>query len=82
MTKQCKHIHAWEDKYTDFVKLASIKNAQSDEFVVRVPFYVQGVRDARILVSSDQDKKNAYEIGACMALAHKETILNKRTVYI
>lgn len=63
MSKQCKHVRAWEDKYVDYVKVAAIKNAQSDEFLLRLPFYVQGIRDANILVSSGTDKKNAYEIG-------------------
>lgn len=63
LSKQCKHARAWEDKYYDFVKVAAIKNAQSDEFALRLPVYVQGIRDANILISSDTDTKNAYEIG-------------------
>lgn len=63
LDKQCKHARAWADKYVDFIKVASIKNAQSDEFVLQLPFYVQGIRDANVLVSSAADNKNAYEIG-------------------
>lgn len=67
LSKQCKHARAWEDKYYDFVKVAAIKNAQSDEFALRLPVYVQGIRDANILISSDTDTKNAYEIGNVLA---------------
>lgn len=68
--KQCKHVRAWEDKYADFIKVASIKNAKSDEFALRLPFYVQGIRDANILVSSGADTKNNYEIGSTHYMLH------------
>lgn len=64
LTKKCKHFDAWENTYTDAIKLKSIPNVQSDGFVVRLPLYIQGVRDAHILLSqsADPDPNNGYEI--------------------
>lgn len=45
--------------------MSTIKNnIQSDDFIIRLPVYIQGERDAHILLSSDKntDNKNAYEI--------------------
>jgi len=64
LSKKCKNVHAWKDKYLDFIKVASIRGAQNDEFLVQLPYYVEGVRDANILLSADAnaDSKNSYEI--------------------
>jgi len=64
LTKKCKNVQAWKDKYVDFIKVSSIQGAQNDEFLIQLPYYVEGVRDANILLSTDAnaDSKNSYEI--------------------
>lgn len=65
LAKKCKHMHAWEDKYTTAVKLEAIKNSKPDGFLVQLPLFVKGVRDAHILLTSGNslDPKDGYEIG-------------------
>lgn len=64
LNKRCKHFDAWENTYTDAIKFKSMANAQADGYVFRLPIYVQGVRDAHILLSHsvDPDPNNGYEI--------------------
>lgn len=64
LAKKCKHLHAWEDKYTTPIKLDSIKS-KPDGFIVRLPLLVKGVRDAHILLTtgSSLSPKDGYEIG-------------------
>jgi len=64
LTKTCKHTHAWEDVYSTPVKLDSIKNSQPDGYVVRIPVFVKGVRDAHILLQSGNsaNPNDGYEI--------------------
>lgn len=65
LTKKCKHSHAWEDVYSTPFKLDSIKNSAPDGYVVRVPIFVKGVRDAHILLTSGNsiNPNDGYEIG-------------------
>lgn len=64
LVKKCKHLHAWEDKYTTAIKLESIKNSKPDGFRVQLPFFVKGVRDVQILLTPGTlDPKDGYEIG-------------------
>lgn len=65
LAKKCKHMHAWEDKYTTAVKLEAIKNSKPDGFLVQLPLFVKGVRDAHILLTpgNSLDPKDGYEIG-------------------
>lgn len=65
LSKKCKHLRAWEDKYLSAIKLDSIKNSKPDGFKVQIPVYVKGVRDAHILLTPDNslDPKDGYEIG-------------------
>lgn len=62
--KKCKHFDAWENIYTDGIKLKSLPNVQKDNYVVRLPLYIQGVRDAHVLFSqsTEPDPNNGYEI--------------------
>lgn len=61
---KCKHLSAWEDKYETLIKLDSIKNSKSDEYLAQFVFYVKGSRDAHILLTSDGlNPKEGYEIG-------------------
>lgn len=63
LAKKCKHLHAWEDKYTTAIKLESIKNSKPDGFRVQLPFWVKGVRDVQILLTPGTlDPKDGYEI--------------------
>jgi len=64
LNKKCKHYDAWENNYTDTIKLKSLANVQPEGYVVRLPLYIQGVRDAHILLSqsSEPDPNNGYEI--------------------
>lgn len=65
LAKKCKHLHAWEDKYVTPIKLDSIKNTKPDGFNVQLPFYVKGVRDVHILLTTGNslNPKDGYEIG-------------------
>lgn len=64
LEKKCKHLHAWEDKYTTSIKLDSIKNSKPDGFKVQLPLFVKGVRDVQILLTTGSlDPKDGYEIG-------------------
>lgn len=62
--KHSSYYESWEPTYTQFVKLEDKWHPQG--FRVRFPFYVQGWKDARILLSSTQApdpmKDNVYEI--------------------
>lgn len=65
LSKKCKHLRAWEDTYLSAIKLDSIKNSKPDGFMVQIPVYIKGVRDAHILLTPDNslDPKDGYEIG-------------------
>lgn len=64
LVKQCKHLHAWEDKYTTPLKLDSIKNSKPDGYIVQLPLLVKGVRDVHILLTTgSMNPKDGYEIG-------------------
>lgn len=67
LVNKCKWYEAWENEYKQFHDLADIKDSQVDDYLVKLPLYVQGSRDAHILLSAT-DKPNwatdyAYEIG-------------------
>lgn len=64
LKSKCKHLRAWEDKYETLIKLDSIKNSKTDEYLAQFVFYVKGSRDAHILLTSDGLNRNeGYEIG-------------------
>lgn len=64
LAKKCKHVHAWEDKYSPAIKLEAIKNSKPDGYLVQLPIFVKGVRDAHILLTTGNnlDPKDGYEI--------------------
>lgn len=63
LAKKCKHLKAWEDVYTEAIKLDSL-NIKKDGYIVQLPVFVKGVRDAHILLTPDAslDPKDGYEI--------------------
>lgn len=67
LASKCKHVHAWENKYTLGVNLAALKKSQPDEYVFQIPIYIRGIRDAHILLtpSGDLNPENGYEIRKC-----------------
>lgn len=65
LTAKCHHIHAWENKYVEGIKLTAIKGSQPDGYTFQLAFYVQGIRDAHILLTTNGklDANDGYEIG-------------------
>lgn len=67
LISKCKWYEAWENEYKQFHKLSDIKDSQPDGYLVKLPLYVSGARDAHILLSPtdkpDWDADNVYEIG-------------------
>lgn len=64
LAKKCKHVHAWEDKYTTPLKLDSVQNTKPDGYIVQLQLLIKGVRDAHILLTTGSlDPKDGYEIG-------------------
>lgn len=53
LSAKCHHIHAWENKYVEGIKLAAVKGSQPDGYVFQIPLYVQGIRDAHILLTTN-----------------------------
>lgn len=72
LSKNCKHLRAWEDKYQNAIKLDSIKNSKPDGFHIQIPVYVKGVRDAHILLTNGNslNPKDGYEIREYSIRAH------------
>lgn len=72
LSKKCQHLRAWEDKYLSAIKLDSIKNSKPEGFMVQIPVYVKGVRDAHILLTPNNslDPKDGYEIGMHSLVVH------------
>lgn len=53
--------------YKDYVKLSDIKNSQPDGYILRILLFIQGGRDANILLTTstqpDWNRDLVYEIG-------------------
>lgn len=69
---KCKWYEAWENEYKQFHKLSDIKDSQPEGYLVKLPLYVFGPRDAHIVLSQT-DKPNwetdsVYEIGKNLVL--------------
>lgn len=64
LNKQCKSYNAWENLYNEFIDLSYFESFRSDKYILRVPLYVHGIRDACILLKTEKnsDLKNSYEI--------------------
>lgn len=67
LVAKCKWYEAWENEYKKFHKLSDIKDSQPDGYLVKLPLYVHGSRDAHILLSATDkpnwETDNVYEIG-------------------
>lgn len=65
LAKKCKHVHAWGEEYESKIKMDSIKNSKPDGFIVQLPFFVKGVRDVNILLTTGNslNPEDGYEIG-------------------
>lgn len=65
VTKKCIH-HTSPNKYSDFIDLFTLENVQPEEYLVRIPFYAMGDREALIVLSPKEnpnwDVDNVYEI--------------------
>lgn len=53
--------------YKDFIKINSIKNSQPDGYILRIVLFIQGERDANVLLAlSDHpnyERDTVYEFG-------------------
>lgn len=68
MEKFCKRVDTWDYKYVDFYPLSEMSpKIQPEGYLVRLPFYIVGRRNAHILLSPDEHpnerKTDVYEIG-------------------
>lgn len=81
LAKKCKHVHAWEDKYSPAIKLEAIKNSKPDGYLVQLPIFVKGVRDAHILLTTGNnlDPKDGYEIVIGGKVQNLIVLLQSRT---
>lgn len=72
LSAKCHHIHAWENKYVEGIKLAAVKGSQPDGFAFQIPLYVQGIRDAHILLTTNGklDANVGYEFCKLMSGEH------------
>lgn len=65
VAKECTHYSS-PDKYSTFIDLFTLKDAQPQDYLARIPFYVHGHRDAYIVLSPkknpDWNADNVYEI--------------------
>lgn len=66
--KYFKHLKSKldaNDKYEEFADLKEIEHIRSDEYFIRMPFYIRAKEDAHILLSATPNptKDDAYEIG-------------------
>lgn len=64
LSKYSKHLESWVPFYEHFIPVADVHRPAG--YLLRFPFYVQGPRHARILLSTtdkpELDRENAYEI--------------------
>lgn len=62
----CRYAESNENEFKDFFQLADITAAQSQRYIINIPFYIQADSDAHILFSMEP-KSNPddfeYEIG-------------------
>lgn len=68
LAKQCQLYEAYENEYRTAHEIANFENARANnddgDYYFRLPLYVQGERDASILISVNQNDntKDVYEI--------------------
>lgn len=64
LTKNCKYYEAWENGYNDYFKISD--KYRPEGYLLRLPLYIQGARDAHIILSQtanpDLDNDSIYEI--------------------
>lgn len=81
LVNKCKWYEAWENEYKQFHKISDIKDSQADGYLVKLPLYVFGDRDAHIVLSATDkpnwDADNVYEIG--MTGKNKQPIYSMRS---
>lgn len=69
MVAKCESEEAWELEYNKFHEISKLKNSQAEDYLFKLNFFVFGVKDVHVLLSSTEkpniEKEAAYEIGEC-----------------
>lgn len=63
--KLCRYADAMENEYNEFHKITDITGIRSEGYIVNFPFYIQGERDAHVLLTAEPKanrEANEYEI--------------------
>lgn len=67
LTLKCAHYSISEYDYQDFTKLSDIKNSAPDGYILRIVLYIQGSRDANIILTTSNhpnfERDFVYEFG-------------------
>lgn len=68
--------------YKDYVKISDIANSQPDQYILRLVLFIQGGRDANILLTTSNqpnfERDFVYEIGEFQSLNLFELHLKKK----
>lgn len=59
----CNQYHTSRYAYDKFYKISDMKDAKPTGYQLKMIFYVRGGRDAHILLSSNENNQDAYEVG-------------------
>lgn len=66
LRKQCQYTEAMENEYREFHQITNMAGARTEGYIVNFPFYVRGVRDAHVLLTTvpvANRGTSEYEIG-------------------
>lgn len=67
LVTKCNFYSISDYDYKKFIKLSDIQNSQPDGYIVRIVLYIQGARDAHVLLATtdhpNYERDFVYEFG-------------------